>query len=135
VRSVRGPLLGFAKEPEVVPAVVRLSKVVRSPGSRVRGDVCRSVALVMAISLAIHVLSLPGTEENGPSVLEMLDARTSNDDESIEETALDALDVYPVGRAPSSRSVQRALPHGRRRRLRRSNGLSTVRSMSVKLCG
>jgi hypothetical protein len=46
------------------------------------------VLLVVALGLAIHVLSLPGAEENGPSVLEMLDARASNDDELIEEGLL-----------------------------------------------
>jgi hypothetical protein len=44
--------------------------------------------LVLALGVAIHVLSLPGAEENGPSVLEMLDARASNDDETIEDGLL-----------------------------------------------
>jgi hypothetical protein len=49
------------------------------------------VLLVLALGLAIHVLSLPGAEENGPSVLEMLDARASNDDAILEESLLEDL--------------------------------------------
>jgi len=49
------------------------------------------VLLVVALGLAIHVLSLPGAEENGPSVLEMLDARASNDDAILEESLLEDL--------------------------------------------
>jgi hypothetical protein len=44
--------------------------------------------LVLALGLALQALRLPGAEESGPSVLEMLDDRASNDDESIEDDLL-----------------------------------------------
>jgi hypothetical protein len=46
------------------------------------------VLLVLALGLALRALRLPGAEENGPSVLEMLDARAGNDDEIIEDDLL-----------------------------------------------
>jgi hypothetical protein len=49
------------------------------------------VLLILALGLALRALRLPGAEENGPSVVEMLDARASNDDEIIEETLLEDL--------------------------------------------
>jgi hypothetical protein len=45
--------------------------------------------LILALGLALRALRLPGAEENGPSVVEMLDARASNDDALLEESLLE----------------------------------------------
>jgi hypothetical protein len=41
--------------------------------------------------VAVRVLRLPGTEQNGPLVAEILEARRANDDDTIEEQLLDDL--------------------------------------------
>jgi len=46
------------------------------------------VLLILALGLALRALRLPGAEENGPSVVEMLDDRKGNDDQLIEEDLL-----------------------------------------------
>jgi hypothetical protein len=46
------------------------------------------VLLVLALGLALRALRLPGAEENGPSVLEMLDDREGHEDETIEDDLL-----------------------------------------------
>jgi hypothetical protein len=47
--------------------------------------------LGLSLGLAVHVLRLPGTEQNGPPVAEILDARANNDDAAIEEGLLEDL--------------------------------------------
>jgi hypothetical protein len=49
------------------------------------------VLLFLSSDLAVYALLLPGAEQNGPSVAEMLDARASNDDETVEGSLLEAL--------------------------------------------
>jgi hypothetical protein len=47
--------------------------------------------LALSLGVAVHVLRLPGTEQNGPLVAEILKARWANDDDTIEEQLLDDL--------------------------------------------
>ncbi len=47
--------------------------------------------LGLSLSMAARVLRLPGTEQNGPLVAEILKTRRANDDGTIEEQLLDDL--------------------------------------------
>jgi hypothetical protein len=47
--------------------------------------------LTLALGLAVRVLLLPGAAQIGPPVVGLLDARISNDDETIEEWLLEEL--------------------------------------------
>ncbi len=47
--------------------------------------------LGLSLGVAVHVLRLPGTKQNGPLVAEILKARRANDDDTIEEQLLDDL--------------------------------------------
>jgi hypothetical protein len=47
--------------------------------------------LALSLGVAVFVLRLPGTEQNGPLVAEILKARRANDDDTIEEQLLDDL--------------------------------------------
>jgi hypothetical protein len=49
------------------------------------------VLLGLSLGVAVRVLRLPGTEQNGPLVAEILQARRANDDDTIEEELLDDL--------------------------------------------
>lgn len=49
------------------------------------------VLLVLSVGVAVRTLLGPGAKQNGPSVTEMLDARASNNDETIEENLLEDL--------------------------------------------
>jgi len=49
------------------------------------------VLLGLSLGLAVRVLRLPGTEQNGPLVAEILEAPRANDDDTIEEQLLDDL--------------------------------------------
>jgi hypothetical protein len=49
------------------------------------------VLLALSLGVAVSVLRLPGTEQNGPLVVEILEARRTNDDSTIEEQLLDDL--------------------------------------------
>ncbi len=49
------------------------------------------VLLGLSLGVAVRVLRLPGTEQNGPLVAEILEARRANDDDTIEEQLLDDL--------------------------------------------
>ena len=49
------------------------------------------VLLGLSLGVAVRVLRLPGTEQNGPLVAEILEARRANDDNTIEEQLLDDL--------------------------------------------
>jgi len=75
----------------VVSACAAIAAIVLGVRSAHHLWIAALVLLVVALGLAIHVLSLPGAEENGPSVLEMLDARASNDDAILEESLLEDL--------------------------------------------
>jgi hypothetical protein len=75
----------------VVSACAAIAAIVLGVRSAHHLWIAALVLLVVALGLAIHVLSLPGAEENGPSVLEMLDARASNDDAILEEGLLEDL--------------------------------------------
>ena len=49
------------------------------------------VLLGLSLGVAVRVLRLPGTEQNGPLVAEILEARRANDDNTIEEQLLEDL--------------------------------------------
>lgn len=49
------------------------------------------VLLVLALGLAVRTLLLPGAEQIGPPLVNMLDARANDDDETIEEDLLEDL--------------------------------------------
>ncbi len=44
--------------------------------------------LALSLGVAVRVLRLPGTEQNGPLVADMLDARACNDDATVEGALL-----------------------------------------------
>jgi hypothetical protein len=46
------------------------------------------VLLALSLGVAVRVLRLPGTEQNGPLVADMLDARERNNDATVEEALL-----------------------------------------------
>jgi hypothetical protein len=62
-------------------------------GARGRYDlwIVALVLLGLSLGLAVHVLRLPGTEQNGPLVAEILEARQASDDDAIEGQLLDDL--------------------------------------------
>lgn len=47
--------------------------------------------LWLSLGVAVRALLLPGAEQIGPLVADMLDARETRDDEDLEETLLDDL--------------------------------------------
>jgi len=49
------------------------------------------VLLALSLGLAVRALLLPGAEQIGPPVGDMLDARRTYDDEELEETLLESL--------------------------------------------
>ena len=49
------------------------------------------VLLGLSLATAVRVLRLPGTEQNGPLVADILEVRRANDDGTIEEQLLDDL--------------------------------------------
>jgi hypothetical protein len=49
------------------------------------------ILLVLSLGLAVRALRLPGAEQTGPLVAEILEARRANDDDTIEEQLLDDL--------------------------------------------
>jgi hypothetical protein len=72
----------------VVSACAAIAAIVLGVRSAHHLWITALVLLLLALGVALRALLLPGAEENGPSVLEMLDDRTSNDDETIEDDLL-----------------------------------------------
>jgi hypothetical protein len=72
----------------VVSACAAIAAIVLGVRSTHHLWIAALALLVLALSLALRALRLAGAEENGPSVLEMLDDRAGNDDETIEENLL-----------------------------------------------
>jgi hypothetical protein len=97
----------------VVSACAAIAAIVLGVRSVHHFWIAALVLLVLALGVALRALRLPGADENGPSVLEMLDARARNDDESIEESLLKDLaeDVHANGQtiARKDRLLARAV--------------------------
>jgi len=72
----------------VVSACAAIAAIVLGVHSANHLWIAALVLLVLALGLALRALRLPGAKQNGPSVLKMLDARASNDDEIIEDDLL-----------------------------------------------
>jgi len=72
----------------VVSACAAIAAIVLGVRSANHLWIAALVLLVLALGLALRALRLPGAKQNGPSVLKMLDARASNDDEIIEDDLL-----------------------------------------------
>jgi hypothetical protein len=49
------------------------------------------VLLGISLGLVVRALRLPGTEQNGPLVVDMLDARATRDDKDLEDVLLEDL--------------------------------------------
>jgi hypothetical protein len=75
----------------VVSACAAIAAIVLGVRSAHHLWIAALVLLFLSLGLAVYALLLPGAEQNGPSVTEMLDARASNDDETVEETLLEDL--------------------------------------------
>ncbi len=75
----------------VVSACAAIAAIVLGVRSAHHLWIAALLLLVLALGLALRALRLPGAKRNGPSVLEMLDARASNDDETIEDDLLNDL--------------------------------------------
>jgi hypothetical protein len=97
----------------VVSACAAIAAIVLGVRSVHHFWIAALVLLVLALGVVLRALRLPGADENGPSVLEMLDARARNDDESIEESLLKDLaeDVHANGQtiARKDRLLARAV--------------------------
>ena len=72
----------------VVSACAAIAAIVLGVRSAHHLWIATLMLLVLALGLAVRVLRLPGAEQNGPLVAEMLDARTIKDDEAIEKGLL-----------------------------------------------
>jgi hypothetical protein len=72
------------------------------------------VLLGLSLGVAVRVLRLPGTEQNGPLVAEILEARRANDDDTIEEQLLDDLahETFANGYSPRGGRRDSARPRG-----------------------
>jgi hypothetical protein len=55
------------------------------------GIALRLALLGLSLSVAVRILLGPGAKQNGPLVVDMLDARASNDDAYLEEVLLEHL--------------------------------------------
>jgi apolipoprotein N-acyltransferase len=75
----------------VVSACAAIAAIVLGVRSAHHLWIAALAMLILALGLALRALRLPGAEENGPSVVEMLDARASNDDALLEESLLEDL--------------------------------------------
>ncbi len=75
----------------VVSACAAIAAIVLGVRSAHHLWIAALVLLGLSLGLAVYALLLPGAEQNGPSVTEMLDARARNDDETVEETLLEDL--------------------------------------------
>jgi hypothetical protein len=75
----------------VVSACAAIAAIVLDVRSAQHLWIAALVLLFLSLGLAVYVLLLPGAEQNGPLVGDMLDARASNDDEIIEEGLLEDL--------------------------------------------
>jgi hypothetical protein len=92
----------------VVSACAAIAAIVLGLRSAHHLWIAALVLLVVALGMALRALRVPGAEENGPSVLEMLDVRASNDDETIEGDLLKDLaeDVHTNERTLARKNLQ-----------------------------
>jgi hypothetical protein len=75
----------------VVSACAAIAAIILSVRSAHHLWIAALVLLVLALVLAARALLLPGAAQIGPPLAKMLDARASNDDETIEEDLLEDL--------------------------------------------
>jgi hypothetical protein len=75
----------------VVSACAAIAAIVLNVRSAHHLWIAALVLLALSLGLAVRVLRLPGAEQNGPLVADILDARTTNDDETVEKDLLEDL--------------------------------------------
>jgi hypothetical protein len=75
----------------VVSACAAIAAIVLGVRSAHHLWVAALILLVLALGLALRALRLPGAARNGPLVADILDARASNGDETVEADMLEDL--------------------------------------------
>lgn len=75
----------------VVSACAAIAAIVLGVRSAHHLWIAALVLLVLSLTLALRALRLPGAEQTGPLVTDILDARAANDDETIEQDLLEDL--------------------------------------------
>ncbi|HEY3959443.1 MAG TPA: hypothetical protein VGL68_02935 [Solirubrobacteraceae bacterium] len=75
----------------VVSACAAIAAIVLGVRSAHHLWIAALILLILALGLALRALRLPGAAQNGPLVADILDARASNKDETVEADMLEDL--------------------------------------------